>query len=81
VDVSIKKFWSWMRPGFWALTFSTDIETVLTTSTPGATPREISVSTSDQGQVGTDDAWIRAVQKALSAYQAEAAGKLGAPPL
>jgi hypothetical protein len=81
VDVSIRKFWSWMRPGFWALTFNTNIETVLTSSTPGAAPREMSVSTSDQGQVGTDDAWIRAVQKALSAYQAEAAGKLGAPPL
>lgn len=80
VDVSIKKFWSWMQPGFWALTFSTNIETVLTTTTPGAAARDISVSTSDQGQVGTDDAWIRAVQKALSAYQTEAVGKLGAPP-
>jgi hypothetical protein len=80
VDVSVRKFWSWMQPGFWALTFSTNIETVLTTATPGAPALEISVSTSDQGQVGTDDAWIRAVQKALSAYQAEAAGKLGAPP-
>lgn len=80
VDVSIKKFWSWMQPGFWALTFSTNIETVLATTTPGAAPREISVSTSEQGQVGGDDAWISAVQKALSAYQTEAAGKLSAPP-
>jgi len=43
VDVSIRKFWAWMRPGFWALTFNTNVETVLT-PVGGTTPTTVSVT-------------------------------------
>ena len=80
VDVSIKKFWAWMQPGFWALTFNSDIETVLTTTTPGGAPSVIKVKANESGQVGTDDAWIRIVQKGLADYRTQAATRLASPP-
>ena len=79
VDVSIKKFWAWMQPGFWALTFNSDIETVLTTTAPGAAPSVIKVKASESAQLGTDDAWIRIVQKGMADYRAQAATRLAAP--
>lgn len=80
VDVSIKKFWAWMQPGFWALTFHSDIETVLTTTTPGAAPTVIKVNASESAQFGTDDAWVRIVQKGLTDYRTQAAARLAGPP-
>jgi hypothetical protein len=80
VDVSIRKFWAWMQPGFWALTFNANLETALTTMTPGSAPTVISVTTNESRQVGTDDAWIKVVQKAMAQYQMQAASKLSGPP-
>lgn len=79
VDVQVKKFWSWFQPGFWAITLHAQIETDLQVS-GGATPTVIRVKTEDSRQVATDGAWIETVEKALTAYRAEAAAKLSAPP-
>jgi hypothetical protein len=79
VDVSIRKFWTWLQPGFWALTFHGEIETDLTV-TAGGRPTTIRVKTQDPQQVGTEAVWIQTVEKALAAYRAEAAGKLAGPP-
>lgn len=78
LDVSIRKFWAWMRPGFWALTFNANIETVLAVS--GGASTTISVSAQDSGQIATDDAWTGIVQKALADYQSQAVSKLSGPP-
>jgi hypothetical protein len=80
VDVSIRKFWTWLQPGFWALTFHGEIETDLTLATPGSKPVTIKVKTQDPQQVGTDAVWIQTVEKALAAYRADAAAKLAGPP-
>lgn len=79
VDVSIKKFWAWMRPGFWALSFNSNIETILAPVGSG-TPTTVSVSVSEGRQLGTDAAWIDIVQKALADYRVQAATKLAGPP-
>lgn len=80
IDVTIKKFWAWMRPGFWALEFNSQIETVLTPSA-GAAPSSttIAVAAQSSGQVGTDDAWINIVQKALADYRAKVASAMSGP--
>jgi hypothetical protein len=79
VDVQIKKFWSWFQPGFWALTLHAQIETDLQVTGSG-TPTAIRVKTEDSRQMATDSAWIELVEKALTAYRAEAAAKLAGPP-
>lgn len=79
VDVSIKKFWAWMRPGFWALSFNSNIETIMS-PVGGGTPTTVSVSVSESRQLGTDAAWIDIVQKALGDYRAQAVTKLTGPP-
>lgn len=79
VDVRIRKFWAWMQPGFWALTFNADMETLLEVSGT-ATPTNVSVSTQESRQMGTDDAWVAVLQKALADYRAQAAAKLAGGP-
>lgn len=78
VDVSIRKFWAWMRPGFWALSFNSNIETTISPVGGGA-PINLSVSVSESRQLGTDSAWIEIVQKALLDYRAQAVTKLNGP--
>lgn len=77
VDVSIKQFWAWMTPGFWALTFETKIETDLDfgTVSPQLT---IKAYAQDSGQLGTDGAYIGIISKALDAYRSEATTKIDA---
>ncbi len=77
VDVSIKQFWGWMTPGFWALTFETKIETDLDFRS-AATPLTIKAYAQDSGQLGTDSAYIGIVSKALDAYRSEATMRLQA---
>lgn len=76
LDVSIKKFWAWFQPGFWAVTLHADIATVLTVEGSG-TPLEISAHAEEKRQVAADGAWVDIVQKGLTAYRGEAAGKMG----
>lgn len=78
VDVSIKKFWAWVRPGFWNPVFNAEIETVLTSATSAA-PTIVSASASEPGPRATDDAWIDIMKKAMAAHQAQAASKLTEP--
>jgi hypothetical protein len=79
VDVRVRKFWSWLQPGFVAITLHTNIETDLQVS-GGGTTTTISVMLADPRQLVTDGVWSEAVGKALAAYRQEAAGKLqGAP--
>ena len=78
VDVHIKQFWAWFKPGFWAITLSTNIETDLDVS-GASSPTTISVHAEDSRQMATDSAWLEIVQKALAAYRTEAAAKLAKP--
>lgn len=79
VDVRILKFWAWMKPGFVALTFNGDIDTVLEVTAPGK-PTSIAVHAEESRQLGTDDAWIGILDKTLADYRRQTASKLMGPP-
>lgn len=69
VDADINKFWSWMNPGFWALTLSTEISTGLTIKSPsGVSKQNVAVKASDNFQTGAEGNWIEVMNKALKAY-------------
>ncbi len=77
VEVQVRQFWAWVRPGFWAVTLSADIATDLQ-FTGAAAPVPVQVHVEDARQLVTDAAWLDIVGQALQAYQAELALKL--PP-
>ncbi len=79
VEVRIKQFWAWLQPGFWALTLNTNIETELDLS-GAAGPIKLSVHAEDSRQIATDSAWLEIVEKALVAYRAQAAARVGTAP-
>jgi len=76
VDVRIKQFWSWLQPGFWALTLNANVETTMQLSGSG-TPVTVNVHATDSRQIATENVWIEIVEKALAQYRTDAASKLG----
>ena len=69
IDADITKFWSWMNPGFWALTLSAEIATAITIKSPTGTERQtVSVKAADSFQTGAEDNWIEVINKALILY-------------
>ena len=77
VDAEILKLWSWMNPGFWAITLSAEISTELDIRSPAGTSRQnISVMASDNFQTGMESNWIEVINKALRIYVEDLKGKL-----
>lgn len=77
VDVQINKFWSWMNPGFWALTLSTEIATDITVKEGDSWGNQtVSVKVSDTFQTGAEDNWLSVMRSALKDYVAAAKTKL-----
>jgi len=77
VDVESKKFWSWMNPGFWALTLSTEINTDIVVKGTGAGEKQtIDVKAADHFQTGVDGNWQSVMQSALRDYISEVKTKL-----
>ncbi len=69
VDADIAKFWSWMNPGFWAITLSTEISTGISIKSPQGTDKQtVSVKAADNYQTGVEGNWIEVMNKALRAY-------------
>ncbi len=69
VDVELTRFWAWMNPGFWAITLSAEISTVLDIKSPSGPSRQtVSVKASDNFQTGMEGNWIEVINKALKAY-------------
>lgn len=76
VDTQIKKFWSWMNPGFWAITLSTEILTDINIKKTSETKNEvINVKISDNFQTGAGSNWISVMQDGLRAYIKEVKSK------
>lgn len=71
VEVRVKQFWSWMTPGFWALTFENKIEAAVLPVGKSATV--VSAYAQDSGQLGTDGAYVGIVMKGLSDYRGKVA--------
>jgi len=77
VDVHISKFWSWMNPGFWAITLSTEIATDITVKDGDSWGNQtISVKASDTFQTAAEDNWLSVLNIALNAYLSAARVKL-----
>jgi uncharacterized lipoprotein YajG len=69
VDARIEKLWSWMNPGFIAITLSSEIATEIEIKTGAAIRKEaVAVKSSDSFQVATESNWLMMVQRALKAY-------------
>ncbi|MBR9911169.1 MAG: flagellar biosynthesis protein [Gammaproteobacteria bacterium] len=80
IDVHIKQFWAWFKPGFWAITLNANISTDLDLS-GAAAPITISVSAQDSRQLATESAWVEIVNKALNDYRMQVLGKAGEFPV
>jgi len=77
VDVHISKFWSWMNPGFWAITLSTEIATDITVKDGDSWGNQtISVKASDTFQTAAEDNWLSVLKIALNDYLSAARVKL-----
>lgn len=75
VDVEINKFWSWMNPGFWAITLSTEIETNISIKGSDADKKTIYVKAADHFQTGVDGNWVSVMNTALKDYIFEVKAK------
>ena len=77
VDTELNKFWSWMNPGFWAITLSAEVSTVLDIKSPlGTTRQAVSVKASDNFQTGMEGNWTEVINKALKLYVDDLKDKL-----
>jgi hypothetical protein len=77
VDAQVNKFWSWMNPGFWAITLSTEISTDIAIKVNGTVDKQIvNAKASDTYQTGSEDNWLQVMQSALKAYIIELKFKL-----
>jgi uncharacterized lipoprotein YajG len=72
VDVQINKLWSWMNPGFWAITLSSEIATDVTIKYKDSSDKKtISIKASDNFQTGVEGNWLEVMQSALKLYITE----------
>lgn len=68
-DIQIVKFWSWMNPGFWAITISCEVETKVDLHKEGVLETyNIHTKTADTFQKGNENNYKAVIQKALQAY-------------
>lgn len=59
VDAQINKLWSWMNPGFWALTLSTEISTEIAIKNNSVLDKKtIAAKVSDTFQSGKESNWM-----------------------
>lgn len=77
IDVHVKAFWSWVNPGFWALTGNGRIVTELDVE-GRTTPTRVAVEHKESRQFMTESAWLEVMTTTLRAWQAEAAKEVGA---
>ena len=69
IDIVVDEFWAWMRPGFWALTFETQVTTSLTLkSSYGSDKMVIKGYGRNHGQVVKDGNWLEAFEPAFEQY-------------
>ncbi|MDR1367288.1 MAG: flagellar biosynthesis protein [Candidatus Accumulibacter sp.] len=77
VEAFVDKFWSWMNPGFWAITLSTEITTDLSIHSPKRGKSiTVTVQASENYQTALDENWTEVINKALRAYVEELKARL-----
>ncbi len=69
VNADISQFWTWMNPGFWSLSLSSEIDTKIQVKGGGAT-KNIAVHTkyADNFQTATDGNYTQVISDALKEY-------------
>lgn len=75
VDVHIKQFWSWIQPGFWAITLNANIETDITTVSGNSKTENINVHSESGNQVIVESDWAKIIEKSLQDYQTQVISK------
>lgn len=69
VDVAIKEFWAWFRPGFAEIAFEADIRTVISITVSGQKRTlEVKGHGRETGQVASNEHWQRAYALAYEDY-------------
>ena len=68
LEVDINKFWSWMKPGFWAITLSSEIEVVIQVKQPKQDAREIYVHSEGNYQVASGGNWLEIMNSSLGKF-------------
>jgi len=63
VEASIEKFWAWMNPGFWAITISSEIETIITATNSQGNPKEIYVKSQGKFQTANGGNWLEVMNE------------------
>ena len=77
IDVEINKFWSWMNPGFWAITLSTEIGTdIVVQGAGGGEKKTVNVKAADHFQTGVEGNWVAVMHSALKDYINEVKTKM-----
>lgn len=77
IAVSIRNFWGWMTPGFFALTFEAKINCAITASGPGGV-QTIAVKGYgiNHGQFAKDENWVEAFDPAFKDFVSNFAAQL-----
>lgn len=68
IDTSIQKFWSWMNPGFVAITLSSEIGTKIVVSNQQDKPKEIYVKSDGKYQASTEGNWLETMNECLQQF-------------
>lgn len=77
IAVSIRNFWGWMTPGFFALTFEAKINCAITASGPGGV-HTINVKGYgiNHGQFAKDENWLEAFEPAFKDFTSDLTAQL-----
>ena len=78
VDASIRKFWSYMTPGFWSIALTCDIATDLEVRPPDSItpqPETITVKVERHYQTASGGNWMEVMHQGLDQYVEEAKTK------
>lgn len=77
VDADISQFWTWMNPGFWSLSLSSEIVTKVQVKGGGKTQNlVVRVKHADNFQTATDSNYTEVIAGALKEYIKNLKGKL-----
>ncbi len=78
ITVSIRKFWGWMTPGFFALTFEAQIECAVSAKGPaGLHTVVVSGYGLNHGQFAKDENWLEAFEPAFDDFVTKLAAESG----
>lgn len=77
VNTRIDQFWSWMNPGFWAISLNTEIITELSVDRDSERKlHTITVLESENFQTGAESNWSKVMNNAIKSYIAKVAEQI-----